>query len=230
MATASKRFSRKDLKKPDWFQVQSEQAIEFFASHRPLVIGAVAALIVIGAALLGWQQFKARQNIAAAREYTTAVDLFHEQRYAEALEAFEKVQTFRWSQYAPLAHIYLANTHLALKDAEKAASAAQRSVTATRPDTLYRQIALIALATAEERRGQCKAAIQHYREAGKISAALQSRAILGRARCAEQIGDHHAAIEALKEYVKDNPGSPFIFRIAELEARGPEESRTKAAQ
>ena len=221
MATATKRFSRKDLTRPDWFQINSERAIDFFAANKPLVAGAVIALVVVLAAMWGWQQFKVSQNIAAAREYSNALDLFHDQKYREAIEAFEKVQTYRWSHYSPLAHIYLANSYLALNEGEKAASAAQRSVTATRPNTLYRQIALIALATAEERNGQCKAAIERYREAGKISAALQSRAILGKAQCAEQIGDNATAIEALKEYVKENPGSPLVFKLSELEAKAP---------
>lgn len=221
MATATKRFSRKDLKKPDWFQVQSERAIDFFAEHKVLVFGAGIALVVILAAIWGWQQFKARQNASAAGEYSNALDLFQTEKYGEAIGAFEKVQSYRWSHYSPLAHIYLANSHLALAEGEKALSAAQRAVAATRPNTLYRQVALIALATAEERNGQCKVAIEHFREAGNISAALQSRAILGKARCAEQVGDNTTAIEALKEYMKENPGSPFGLKLAELEAKAP---------
>jgi hypothetical protein len=221
MATASKRFSRKDLKRPDWFQVNSELAFEFFAGHKPLMAGAAVALVLIVAAIWGWQQFKARQNVAAAQEYLTALNFYHTEKYREAIGAFEKVQTYRWSHYAPLAHIYLANSYLASNDADKALSAAQRSVTATKPNTLYRQIALIALATAEERKNRCKEAIEHYREAEGIAAALQSRAILGKAQCAEQVGDTATAIAALKEYLKENPGSPYAIKLAELEAKVP---------
>jgi tetratricopeptide (TPR) repeat protein len=79
---------------------------------------------------------------------------------------------------------------------------------------------LIALATAEERKNQCKDAIGHYREAQNIAAALQNRAILGKARCAEQLGDTETALAAYKEYLKDNPGSPFAVKVAELESKG----------
>ena len=221
MATASKRFSRKDLKSPDWFQVNSELALEFFAGHKPLVAGAAVALVLIVAANLVWQQFKASQNVTAAQEYSNAVNLYHAEKYREAIGAFEKVQTYRWSHYAPLAHIYLANSYLASNDIDKALSAAQRSMTATKPNTLYRQIALIALATAEERKNRCREAIEHYREAEKIAAALQSRAILGKAQCAEQIGDNATAIAAFKEYLKENPASPYAIKLAELEAKVP---------
>jgi len=225
MATASKRISRKDLKQPDWFQVNSERALEFLAGHKPLVAGAAVAVVLIVAANFGWQQFKASQNTAAAQEYSNALNLYHAEKYREAIGAFEKVQTYRWSHYAPLAHIYLANSYLARNDIDKAMSAAQRSVAATKPNTLYRQIALIALATAEERKNQCKEAIEHYREAEKIDTALQSRAMLGKAHCAEQIGDTATAVATLKEYVKENPGSPFMIKVAELEANVPAASK-----
>jgi hypothetical protein len=221
MATASRRFSRKDLKQPDWFQVNSERAIEFFTGHIPFVVGAAIVVIVLVAAGWGWQLFKARQNIAAAQEYSNALNLYQAQKYPAAIAGFEKVQSYRWSYYAPLAHIYLANSYLASNDIDKALSAAQRSLTATKPNTLYRQIALVALATAEERKNQCKEAIEHYREAEKIDTALQSRAILGRAHCAEKLGDTGTAIAALKEYVKGNPGSPYALKLAELEAKAP---------
>jgi tetratricopeptide (TPR) repeat protein len=79
---------------------------------------------------------------------------------------------------------------------------------------------LIALATAEERKNQCKDALGHYREAENIAAALQNRAILGKARCAEELGDTATALAAYKEYVKDTPGSPFAVKVAELESKG----------
>ncbi|MGH7795484.1 MAG: tetratricopeptide repeat protein, partial [Candidatus Binatia bacterium] len=82
------------------------------------------------------------------------------------------------------------------------------------------QIALTTLATAEERKNQCKAAIEHYNEAQHIAGALQSRAILGKARCAEELGDDKTALAAYKEYLKDNPGSPLAVKIAALEAKG----------
>jgi predicted negative regulator of RcsB-dependent stress response len=110
---------------------------------------------------------------------------------------------------------------LATNETEKAVAEAQRSLAATKPDSLYRQIAVVTLATAEEQRKDCKAAMQHYSEAQSISGALQSRAMLGKARCAEQLGDTQTAIAAYKEYLKENPGSPLAIKIAELEMKLP---------
>jgi hypothetical protein len=218
MATASKRIRRKDLRQPDWFQVNSDKAIEYFENHKGIVLGAVGAAIVIAAVIWSWQSFKEKQNIAASLEFTKAVEFYQNAKYTEALGAFEKVQTYRWSRYAGLAHLYEANIHLAKSDLDKAMNSAQRAVTATTPNTLYRQLALMALASAEERRNQCKSAIEHFSEAQKIAGALQSSALLGKARCAEQLGDKAMMIEAYKEYLKDNPGSVLALKLAELEA------------
>ena len=115
MATShTRRITRKELRQPDRFQVASEQALEFYQSHKNLVFAAIGALALIGLTILGWQLFKERQNTAAAHEFTNATELYQAEKYREALTAFEKVQGYRWSLYAGLAHLYAANSHIAL--------------------------------------------------------------------------------------------------------------------
>ena len=218
MATASKRVTRKQLRQPDWFQVTSENALEYFEGHKIAVILAGVAIVVILLAIWAWQGFKEKQNIAASQEFSKAVELYQGGRFPEALSALEKVETYRWSRYAGLAYLYQANSYLAMGNADKALTSAERAVSATGPETLYRQIALIAQASAEERKNNCKAAIAHYAEAQAITAALQGNATLGKARCAEQLGDKTTAIVSYKDYVKENPGSPFALKLAELES------------
>jgi len=219
MAIASKRLTRKQLREPDWFQDHLEQAIEYFNAHKALSLAAIAAVIVLIGALWGFQQFKQSQNSAASAEFTRAFTLYQNQKYNEAIPAFEKVQSYRWSRYAVLAHIYLANSYLQMGQFDKALSSAERSVVATKPETLYRQIALLTEGEIEEQLKKCKEAVGHFAEAEKISAALQTRAALGKARCAEQLGDTKTAIQAYKDYLKDNPGSPLAIKVAELEAK-----------
>ena len=76
------------------------------------------------------------------------------------------------------------------------------------------------MAAGEERKNQCKSAIDHYAEAEQISAALQGEATLGKARCAEQLGNTKVAIDSYREYLKGNPGSDYALKLAELEAQG----------
>ncbi|MGH7852514.1 MAG: tetratricopeptide repeat protein [Candidatus Binatia bacterium] len=220
MATAGRKLSRKELRQPDWFQVASENSLDYFNHHKNVVFGVVAGVLVIAAIVWGWQIFKERQNLAASQEFTKAMTLFQGEKYPEAIAAFETVKDYRWSRYAVLAHLYLANSYLATNDSDKAINEGQRSIAATRPNSFYRQIALVTLATAEEQKKDCKNAVQHYSEAQNISGALQGRAMLGKARCAEQLGDSATAIASYKDYLKDNPGSPLAVKLAELEAKG----------
>jgi hypothetical protein len=219
MATASKRISRKQLRQPDWFQISSENALEYFGRHKSMVLAMLVGVILLGAVWGGWQIFKQRQNLLAAQQFTKAMELYQANKHAEAIAAFDHVTNYRWSRYAVLARFYLANSYLATNDLDKAVGEGQRSVAATRPNSLYRQIALVTLATAEERKQQCNAAIGHYNEARNIAGALQNRATLGKARCAEQLGDNASALTAYRDYVKDNPGTPLAIKVAELEAK-----------
>src|SRR5262245_12847674 len=176
MATASRRISRKELRQPDWFQVTTEAVLEYYSTHKTLVFAAVAAVVVVLAIIFGWQAFKASQDVEAAQEYTNALTLYQSEKYRDSIPAFEKVKSYRWSKYSVLAHLYLAHSYIAIKDLDKALSEAQRSLTATKPNTLYRQIAYFTLASVEEQKNQCPAAIEHYNEAEKIEGALQTSA------------------------------------------------------
>ena len=221
------RVTRKELRQPDWFQVASEQIIEFVEVRKALVIsaGAVAVLVLVG--IWSWQFYKENQNIAAGQEFTKAVELFQAAKFSEAIAGFEKIQSYRWSRYAGLAHLYQANIYLTTSDLDKALNSAQRAVSATSPNSLYRQLALVALGSAEERKNQCKNAIDHFVEAQKIAGPLQNGATLGKARCAEQLGDRPTVIAAYKEFLKDNPGSSLALKLAELEAANVATPKTK---
>jgi predicted negative regulator of RcsB-dependent stress response len=219
MTAVSRRITRKQLRQPDWFQIATESALEYYAKHTTWVFAAAGAVILALAIIFGWQAFKANQNSEASREFSAALSLYQSEKYRDAVAAFEKVKSYRWSRYSVLAHLYLANSYIAIRDLDKALSEAQRSLAATRPNTLYRQIALYTLAGVEEQKKQCPAAIDHYDQALKIPEALQASAALGKARCAEQLGDIKTAISAYKEFLKENAGSPYALRLAELEAK-----------
>jgi tetratricopeptide (TPR) repeat protein len=220
MATASKRITRKELRQPDWFQVTTERALEFYEANQLKVWIGIGVLVVILIAISGWQYFKQQQNSAAGAAFTRAMTLFQAQNYRDAIPAFQKVEGYRWSRYAGIAYLYESNSHMALNDIDKAIATAQRFVATTSSDSLYRQIGLIDLATAEERKNDSKQAVEHYAEAERIGPVLKDKATLGKARCAEQIGDTKTALATYRDYAKDYPGSYVELRIAELEAKG----------
>jgi predicted negative regulator of RcsB-dependent stress response len=219
MATTSKRITRKELRQPDWFQTTSDKALDQFAQHRTKVLAALAGLIAIGLIIAGWQVFKSRHNAAASKTYGAALALYQTEKYREAIPEFQKVQDYRWSRYAALAYLYEANSYLGLGEPAKAVAPAERFLSATGPDTLYRQIAAMTLAAIDERQNQCKQALARYAEAERIKNALQQEARLGKARCAEQLGDFQSAAVSYRDFLKEDQDSLVSVRLAELEGK-----------
>jgi|ERR1051325_261263 predicted negative regulator of RcsB-dependent stress response len=227
MTTASRRITRKDLKQPDWFQITSDRALEFYEANQLKVWIAAGVLVLVIAGIWGWQQFRQQQNAAASEAFMRAMTFFEAQNYRDAIPAFQKAEGYRWSRYAALGYLYESISHMDLKDLDKAISTAERFVATTSSDSLYRQVGLIQLASAEELKNNCKQAIDHYAEAERVGPVLKDKAILGKARCAEQIGDTNTALASYREYVKDQPGSYVEVKIAELEAKAPTQPAKK---
>jgi predicted negative regulator of RcsB-dependent stress response len=219
MATTSKRITRKQLRQPDWFQVTSDHALERFSRHRGMLLGALAGVVLIGLIIAGWQLFKSRQNSAASKEFGSALTLYQGEKFRESIPEFQKVQGYRWSRYAALAYLYEANSYLALGEPAKALAPAERFLSATGPDTLYRQIAAVTLGSIEERQDQCKQAVARYAEAERIKSAFQQEARLGKARCSEKLGDIQGAIASYREFLKEDQETLVSVRLMELEAR-----------
>jgi predicted negative regulator of RcsB-dependent stress response len=223
MASPSKRLSRKELRQPDWFQTHTEDAFEFYQAHRVKVFLGVAAIILLLLGLWGWRAFKERQDSVAAQEFGQAMTQYHAGKYREAIASLEKVQSYRWSKYAGLAHLYEANSYLALSELPKAANAAQRFIVGTDQGSLMRQIGLLTLATVDERQSRCAEAINHYRDAANIKGPFTDQAHLGEARCAVQTGDIQGGIAAYRQVLKaqaELPSANYIMhQIAELQTK-----------
>jgi tetratricopeptide (TPR) repeat protein len=223
IARSHKRITRKDLRQPDWFQLTTERAVRIYKHHRVKVIAGTAVFVLVLLMLWGWDLYRDRENIKASEEFGRAAAFYHSGKHGEAIGAFENVATYRWSHYARFAYLYQANSYIALNELDKALAVAQRFLAGTAENTLYRQIALVTLASIEEKKGQHQQALRYYADAEKINAAYREQALLGKARTSEQAGDLKGAIAAYREYVRENVGSPYGLKIAELEAKiGPD--------
>lgn len=231
MASTTRRISRKELRQPDWFQTAIEDVLAFYRRQRVAVYLSIAAVVLIFLGIWGWRVFKERQDALAAQEFGQAITQYHAGKYRDAIASLEKAQTHRWSRYAHLAHLYEANSYLALNDYPKASTAAQRFIVGTDQNSLFRQIGLLTLAVIEERQSQCKEAIKNYSAAANIRGAFADSALLGQARCAVQIGDITGAIATYRQMLKDQPESPSAsyvrFQISELEAKLPAQPAEK---
>jgi predicted negative regulator of RcsB-dependent stress response len=221
MATSAKHLSRKELREPDRFMVVTQQVLDFVRDNRVLTISAAVVLAILMTGIFAWQIYKNHQNDDAAQSYDTAMTLYRSAKYKEAIDEFQKVEGYRWSRYAALAHLYEANSRIAVNDFEKAENAARRFIAATDETSVYRQIGLVTLAHAEELKAQCKQAVEHYNDAQRINAAFKETATFGKARCFVKLGDNKSAIATYQQYIKENPNAPISTRlhleIAELQ-------------
>ena len=231
MAASAKHLSRKELRQPDSFVLFTQRALAFVQQKRRhfILAGALIVAAIIGMTI--WQIYKSRQNEEAALHFDKAITLFRANKHKAAIPEFEKVEDYRWSRYAALAHLYEANSHLATNDLDKSAAAAQRFIASTDQNSVYRQIGLMTLGHIQELKNQCANAIQHYTDAERITGALKESAVLGKARCYTVVGDIKSAVAAYQQYLRENPNSPIAARlmlqVAELQAKAEPESAVK---
>jgi tetratricopeptide (TPR) repeat protein len=235
MATASRRLTRKEIRRPDRFITLTQTTYDFVRGHKVEVLLAAGILAAVLLGLLGWQIYITRQNTFASEDFSRAMAIYRSGNYRDALPAFEKVEAYRWSRFYSLALLYEANSYLALKDFDKSIATGRRLLQSGSSDPLLRQSALVTLASAEEQKELCKEAIVHYSEAEAISypgarhvsGPLKDKATLGKARCSAQMGDLTAAIAAYREYLKqpDRELAAYVSaQIAALQAKATPET------
>jgi tetratricopeptide (TPR) repeat protein len=230
MATASRRVTRKDIRRPDKFISLTQTSYDFIRAHRVKAVLLASALAAALLAFLGWQIYLNHQNTLASQDFDRALSMYRAGNYREAIAAFEKLETYRWSRFYTLALLYEMNGYFALKDLDKAIENGRRLLRSGNLDPLMRQSALVTLASAEEQKGLCKEAIEHYSHAETISYAdarsvpgpLKDKATLGKARCSIQLGDFKGAIATYRDYLRqpDRELTAYVSaQIAELEAK-----------
>lgn len=223
MRTASRRITRKDIRRPDQFVTLVRRFISVSATHRPALTASVAVVVGILVLLLGWDFYRSRQNRLASEEYARAVDLYHAAKYKEALEALNRLEIYRSSFYSRLGLLYSANTQAALQDTTRAVETLQRLLAKEQKEPMVRQAAYASLAYSQEQRGQFQEAAASFAEAEKIPGPLKTDATLGRARSSRLAGNFKEALASYRKFLSDNPdsdrASEIAVRIQELEAK-----------
>ncbi|HTM07140.1 MAG TPA: tetratricopeptide repeat protein [Verrucomicrobiae bacterium] len=223
MRTASRRITRKEIRQPDRFVVLARRAIAFSKANQTAVAAGIAGVVVLLVLVLGWNLYRSRQNRLAAEEYARAIDLYHESRYKEALEALNRLEVYRSSYYSRMGLLYAASTQNALQNTTAAVDSLQRLLQEEKKDPLLRQSAYVSLGYTQEQRGQWADAARSYTEAEKIAGPLKADALLGEARTHAQAGNLKEAVAAYKKFLADNPDSERFnevsVRAQELEAK-----------
>ncbi len=188
------------------------------AYTRPL-IGAGAAIVLVVAAVLGWQYYRGYRQDLAAQDYNKALIEYQEGRYEAALEAFRNLRAQGEAPYDQLADLYVANSHVALKQPAKAVEVLE-SVAGAEPDGIVGQVMLVTLGLAQEMNGACDEAIVTLSRALDRQGPSRQEAMLGKARCSAHLGKTQDAAETYKAYLKEFPEGETVeiaLRLQQLE-------------
>ncbi len=84
-------------------ELRQENLIRLWRRYRRYVIGGVAAIIVLTAAVTGWREYRAAQHEAWGEEFAAAMNLTSMENYGSAADAFARLGEDSGAGYATLA-------------------------------------------------------------------------------------------------------------------------------
>lgn len=223
MVRSAKKITRKDIRRPDSFITFTGQFLRFLDEHKTAVFLSAGLLLAVLLGIWGWQSYTRSQNLLAAEQFFDAVALYRKGQYQEAIESLERVKTYRSSTYLHLAQLYQANSHLALKEYDKAAEALDKLLHEEPNDPFLRQTAFLTLGYTHEKAGRCEEAVNAFARAQEINGPRREEALLAEARCEVEIGNFEEALHTYRQHLSDYPASEkktaTELRIQELEAK-----------
>jgi hypothetical protein len=107
------------------------------------VVGAALLLVLATAAVVGWREYRERQNQAQAQRFIAAMDQATRGEDAAAKEAFAKLAADAGASYATLARLQEAALLAKGGDAAGAASIYERIAADSRVDQVFRDLAVV---------------------------------------------------------------------------------------
>jgi tetratricopeptide (TPR) repeat protein len=207
MAQTSTRITRKKIRQPDRFLTLTGQALDFCQQHKKRLLLGFAALLFLALAWAGWSFYRDRQEGLAAREYEQALALFRGGKFREALPHFTAVDSYRSSRLRGFALLYLAHSHLALNENDKAVRSLESLLSYETRLSVLRQLAWMTLGYAHEARGQWTDAARAYGEAQKLGEPYAADALLSKARCEMEAKEYAAALQSYRSYLDTYPNA-----------------------
>jgi predicted negative regulator of RcsB-dependent stress response len=207
MARPVRRITRKDIRRPDQFITLTGQFLELFAQHRTKFLASLALIVALLFGAWGWDLYRTRQNRLAEREFNTALILYHNNKYREALEALAKLDIYRSSSYSTLGLLYQAHSYIALKDNSNAEAKLQELLRREKKDPLLGQLALLTLGYTQERSGRFKEAVQSFSQAEALQGPFKEEALLAKARSNSLMNNYKEALNAYRQFALSYPNS-----------------------
>lgn len=206
---ARRRFRRKDLKRPDEFVSRGRQVLDWTGQNARLLgwsgCGAAAVVLLI----LGFVSMRGARARQANEDLSHALADFRDGRYATAATQLTDV-AHRW-QGTPagrIAGLYAANANLKSDNFETATVVLQDVLDKDNWPPYLRQQALVVLGYALEHKADMATAASRYAEASGLDGPYAAAALLGEARCREQLGEKDRARDLYQRFTHDFPDAP----------------------
>jgi tetratricopeptide (TPR) repeat protein len=206
---ARQRFRRKDLKRPDEFVTHGWQLVTWATENARLMSWGLAVAAAVALLILGGVSIRKARSRQANEDLGRALGDFQAGNYTQAATQLAEVAS-RW-QSAPagrVAALYAASANLKSGNTDSATVALQDLLAAQEWPAYLRQEALVGLALALERKADIANAAARYQEAGALDGPYKAAAVLGEARCREQLGEKDRARELYQGFTHDFPNAP----------------------
>ena len=220
------KAERKEMQKPDEFQVQASRAMQWIIERKNLLIGAGALVVLVVVAAWGAGAYQASQEAKAGSALSSALALVarpvmgdpgstqpgietfaNEDAKTQALQAaFEKVRAdFPGRAAARTAGLQLGFLKLKHGDAAGAQTLLQEYLAQAGADDVLRASAQAGLGAALENQGKLDDAAQAYAKLGEAGAAESAAYQAARLAMLEKKPD---AKDLLEKVAKDYPKDP----------------------
>jgi tetratricopeptide (TPR) repeat protein len=205
---ARQRFRRKDLKRPDEFVSRGRQVLDWGTENARVLSWSAAAVAALVLLVMGFVSIRNARTRQANEDLSHALADFRDGRYAQAATQLADVAS-RWQSTSPgrIAGLYAANADLSANDFETATVLLQQVLSAQDWPSYLRQQALVDLGYVLEHKGDSAGAAERYAEAAALEGPYTAPAVLGEARCREQIGEKDKAQQLYQQLQRDFPQS-----------------------
>ena len=220
---ARQRFRRKDLKRPDEFVSRGRQVLDWATENSRVLSWITAGVVTLVLLVMGFVSIRNARVRQANEDLSHALGDFRDGRYTQAANQLADVAS-RWQSTSAgrIAGLYAANADLKADNFETAAVLLQDVLSAHDWPSYLRQQALADLGYVLEHKGDAAGAAQRYAEAVALDGPYTAQALLGEARCYEQMGEKDKARRLYERLQRDfGQAAEGEVAAAKLEQLGP---------
>jgi predicted negative regulator of RcsB-dependent stress response len=209
------RLSRHELKTQDEITSSLQSFTELLETRKKEVLIAVAVLIVLVAAIVGWRAWTGKRNAAASVQLASAIAAFEDSntkpdkvRYEKAVaEARKTIETYGSTSAAIIAKYYLAMSQDRLGDTASAEKNLQE--VADHGDSSIKGVAQFALAHLQAQHGGTAKAIETLTQLYNSGNYPKSAVAFDLASLYEAGGQQEQAKQYYGKVITESPDSRF---------------------